>query len=147
MKTALLKIYPNNPRDISPEKFTALKRSIQDFPKMMELRPIIVDKNNIVLGGNMRLKAIQELGMKEIPRSWVKSADKLTPAEQRRFLAVDNLEYGHWTDEFANEYQLSELSEWGFNAKDLDIGTADIDDNQGEGSESSCTCPTCGKKH
>jgi len=128
IKTATLKLNPNNPRDITPEKFGALKRSIKDFPKMMVLRPMVVDKAGTVLGGNMRLKAITELGMKEIPDDWVIRAEKLSKSEQRRFLAVDNLEYGSWTDDFANEYDLSELKDWGFDEKDLDI-SFDEDEN------------------
>ena len=125
IKLCELKLNPKNPREITPEKFDALKRSIKDFPKMMELRPMVVDSNGIVLGGNMRLKALQELGYRQIPETWVKRADKLSKEEQRRFLAVDNLEFGTWTDEFANEFDLQELTEWGFDAKDLDIDFAE----------------------
>lgn len=81
---------------------------------MMELRPMIVNNDNIVLGGNMRLKALKELGYKEIPASWVKSADKLTEEEQRRFIIADNIGFGeHDWDMLANEWDAAELSDWG----------------------------------
>ena len=148
VKTSTLKINPNNPRSITPEKFEALKRSIKDFPKMMELRPMVVDKSGIVLGGNMRLKAIQSLGMKDIPVSWVKRAEGLTKDDQRRFLAVDNLEYGTWTDDFANEYDLAELSEWGFYAADVDIDFGQDDADSKDATPcNKCVCAVCGKEH
>lgn len=149
IKVSTLKINPTNPRTITPEKFDALVRSIKDFPAMMELRPMIVDKSGIVIGGNMRLAAIQKLGMKQIPASWIKTADKLSKAEQRRFIAVDNLEFGTWSDEFANLYDLAELSAWGFDAKDLDIdfGEPSGDTDKEESTGVKCVCPKCGKEH
>ena len=105
---------PNNPRVIKDDKFRKLVKSIEEFPKMMELRPMIVNNDNIVLGGNMRLKALKELGYKEIPASWVKSADKLTDEEQRRFIIADNVGFGeHDWDMLANEWDAAELSDWG----------------------------------
>jgi len=146
----LLKLNPANPREITPDKFEALKKSIKGFPKMMELRPMIVDAHNIVLGGNMRLRAIKELGMKNIPMSWVKRADKLTKSEKRRFLAVDNLEFGAWTDDFANDFDLEELLEWGFSESDLQIALTNQPSTDAPADESSETgiicCPKCGYK-
>ena len=78
VKLSTIKPNPNNPRIIKDEKFEKLVKSIKDFPKMMELRPMIINKDNIVLGGNMRLKALKELGYKEVPDEWVKRAEDLT---------------------------------------------------------------------
>jgi site-specific DNA-methyltransferase (adenine-specific) len=110
---------PNNPRSISEEKFQSLKNSIESFPKMMKLRPIIIDSNNIVLGGNMRLKALQALGYKEIPAEWVRKADELTDEEKRQFIIKDNVGFGEWDyDLLANEWDQGELEEWGLDLWD-----------------------------
>jgi ParB-like chromosome segregation protein Spo0J len=77
IKLSDLKKNPNNPRLIKDDKFQKLVKSIENFPKMMELRPIIVNDQNIVLGGNMRLAALKELGYKEIPNEWVKESQRL----------------------------------------------------------------------
>ena len=87
-----IRLNPDNPRQINEAKFKKLKQSIKDFPKMLELRPIVVDKEGIILGGNMRYRALQELGM-EIKDEWVKVADKLTDEERRRFIVEDNLDF------------------------------------------------------
>lgn len=94
MKISEIKINPNNPRILKDEKFKKLVKFIQEFPKMMKLRPIVIDNNNIVLGGNMRLKALQELKYKEIPDEWVKNADELTEDEKKRFIIADNVGFG-----------------------------------------------------
>jgi len=97
MKVSQLKLNKKNPRKISPDQMEKLKASIQKFPKMMSLRPIVYDPDTMqVLGGNQRLIAIKELGMKEIPDTWVKSADELTEEEKREFIIRDNIQAGDW---------------------------------------------------
>ncbi len=114
MKLNDIKSNPNNPRVIKDEKFEKLKKSIKEFPKMMKLRPMVINADNIVLGGNMRLKALKELGYKEIPDEWVKRADELTEDEQRRFIIADNVGFGeHDWEMLANEWNADELEEWG----------------------------------
>lgn len=114
IKISSIKPNPNNPRIIKDDKFKKLVKSIKDFPKMMELRPMVVNSDNIVLGGNMRLKALKELGYKEIPKEWIKSADDLTEDEQREFIIKDNVGFGeHDWEVIANEWDLTELEEWG----------------------------------
>jgi len=123
MKLNSIKLNPDNPRTISDEQFEKLKKSINDFPKMMELRPIIIDSNNVILGGNMRFKALQDLGFKEIPDTWVKEADKLTEEEKREFIIKDNVSGGEWKwDTLANEWDTDKLEEWG-----LDLPVFDED--------------------
>ncbi len=94
MKLSDIKSNPNNPRVIKDDKFRKLVKSIEEFPKMMVLRPMIINNDNIVLGGNMRLKALKELGYKDIPEDWVKRADDLTEEEARRFIIADNVGFG-----------------------------------------------------
>lgn len=129
MKLSDIKPNPNNPRVIKDDKFKKLVNSINDFPKMMELRPMIVNNDMIVLGGNMRLRALKELGYKDIPDMWVKNANDLTEDEQRRFIIADNVGFGeHDWEMLANEWDIDELSEWG-----LDCGGFDVNaDEYGE---------------
>lgn len=109
-----LKTNPKNPRLIKDARFKKLVQSIQDFPQMMELRPIIVDEHNMILGGNMRFKALQQLKMEEVPDSWVKQASALSEAEKQEFIIKDNVGFGEndW-DILANEWDQDQLIEWG----------------------------------
>ena len=114
IKVSALKKNPGNPRQIHGHKLDLLKKSVTEFDKMMALRPIIVDENNVVLGGNMRLAAIKALGHKEIPDEWVKRADDLTEAEKREFIIKDNAGFGEWDwDVIANEWSDKPLADWG----------------------------------
>ena len=122
VKLSTIKPNPNNPRIIKDEKFEKLVKSIKDFPKMMELRPMIINKDNIVLGGNMRLKALKELGYKEVPDEWVKRAEDLTEDEQRRFIIKDNVGFGeHDWEMLATEWDSDELSDWGLDFVGFDV--------------------------
>lgn len=114
MKISQIKTNKKNPRFIKDEKFKKLVNSIKEFPKMMELRPIIVDEDNTVLGGNMRLKALKELNYTEIPDNWVKKASDLTDEEKNEFIVKDNVGFGDWDWELlANEWNSEELEDWG----------------------------------
>ena len=108
---ASIKTNPNNPRLIKDDKFYKLVKSIKEFPEMLNLRPIVINSDNIVLGGNMRLKACKEAGLKEVP---VILADDLTEEQQRQFIIKDNVGYGEWDwDELANNWDADKLEEWG----------------------------------
>lgn len=101
----------NNPRILKDDKFKKLVQSIKDFPEMLEIRPIVVNNDMMVLGGNMRLKAIQEIGLKEIP---IIKAENLTEDQQREFLIKDNVGFGEWDwDALANDWDADELKDWG----------------------------------
>ena len=118
MKTSQLKANPKNPRIIRDDKFKKLVTSIEGFPEMMEKRPMVcvtdVDGKLFPLGGNMRLRAIQELGMKEIPDSWVTLADDWTQEKRAEFTIKDNASFGEWNyDDLANEWDADQLSDWG----------------------------------
>ncbi len=130
VKISKVKSNPNNPRLIKDDKFKSLVKSITDFPKMLEVRPIVVDSDYVVLGGNMRLKACIEAGIKEIP---IVIADQLTEKEQREFIIKDNVGYGEWDWEvLANEWDEADLKDWGLeivlpSSVDLDSFFEDID--------------------
>ena len=110
-KVSDIKLNPNNPRVIKDDKFVKLVKSIQDFPKMLEIRPIVVNDDMIVLGGNMRLKACKEAGIKEVP---VIKASNLTEEEQRQFIIKDNVGFGEWDwGMIANEWDADQVQEWG----------------------------------
>jgi hypothetical protein len=114
MKLSKLKGNPNNPRIIKDDKFKKLVKSINDFPKMMALRPIVVDENFIVQGGNMRLKALQEIGFKDIPDEWIKQVKDLSEDEKKQFIIKDNVGFGEWDwDDLANNWDAEQLTEWG----------------------------------
>ena len=120
MKVSQIHINPQNPRIIKDERFKKLVRSITDFPKMMELRPIIVDNDGLILGGNMRFKALQELKYKDIPDTWVKVAETLTEEERKRFIIEDNVPFGEWDWEtLANEWDKDQLIDWGLEIPDF----------------------------
>ena len=116
MKAITTKLYkiksnPNNPRLIKDDKFHKLVKSIKEFPEMLKLRPIVVNDDMIVLGGNMRLKACKEAGLKEAP---IIKASELTAEQQREFIIKDNVGFGEWDWDFiANEWDAEQLNDWG----------------------------------
>ena len=131
MKLTNLKSNPNNPRIIKDEKFKKLVKSIKDFPEMMEKRPIIcvtdVDGKLYPLGGNMRLKAIQELNFKEIPDNWVMLADSWTQEQRKEFVIKDNVGFGEWDwDNLANEWDAEKLDEWGLDVPGFDLNSDEL---------------------
>jgi len=102
---------PDNPRFIKDYKFEKLVKSIKEFPEMLELRPIVVNQDMIVLGGNMRLKACEAAGIEQVP---IIFADNLTEEQQREFIIKDNSSFGEWDwDLLANEWNTSDLIDWG----------------------------------
>ena len=120
-----VKLNENNPRIIKDDKFKKLVKSVQEFPEMLELRPIVVNKEMIILGGNMRYKACVEAGIKKIP---IIIAGNLTPEQEKEFLIKDNVSGGEWDwDVLANEWDNDKLIEWG-----LDVWEASDEDNSGE---------------
>lgn len=117
MKITDIKLNGNNPRTIKDEKFKKLVQSIKDFPEMMTLRPLVIDETGTVLGGNMRLQAIKEIGYKDIPAAWVKRASDLTEDQKREFIIKDNVGFGEWDwDVIANEWDIGLLKDWGIDA-------------------------------
>lgn len=123
MKFSEIKPNPNNPRIIKDDKFKKLVQSLRDFPQMMALRPIIIDENNIIQGGNMRFKALLELGYKDVPDEWIKQGKDLTEEQWREFVIKDNVGFGEWDmDILANEWDTKQLTEWGVDLPDWSKG-------------------------
>jgi site-specific DNA-methyltransferase (adenine-specific) len=123
VKISEVKTNPKNPRLIKDDKFKKLVKSIQEFPQMLELRPIVVDENNIVLGGNMRLKACKEAGLKEV---YIVKAENLTELQKDEFIVKDNVGFGEWDwDMLANEWDTEKLDEWGLDLP-VDLSVQEI---------------------
>jgi len=122
VKILQVKANPNNPRVIKDDKFAKLVQSIKDFPKMLELRPIVVNSDMVVLGGNMRLRACKEAGLKEVP---IIMAEDLTEEQQKEFIIKDNVSGGEWDwSMLANEWDSEDLDKWG-----LDVPIFDSEPN------------------
>ena len=123
IKISEIKLNPNNPRLIKDDKFAKLVKSVKEFPEMLDIRPIVVNSDMIILGGNMRFRACKEAGLKEIP---VIIAEGLTEQQQKEFLIKDNVAGGEWDwDMLANEWENEELIEWG-----VDVGGFDLDSDK-----------------
>jgi hypothetical protein len=123
-----IKPNPNNPRIIKDDKFKKLVQSVKDFPEMLDIRPIVVNKDMIVLGGNMRLKACIEAGLKQVP---VIVADNLSEEQQREFIIKDNVSGGEWDwDVLSNEWDYEQLTSWG-----IDLPISEQIDEMNDGDE------------
>ena len=126
IKLSKIKKNPNNPRLIKDDKFHKLVKSIKEFPEMLEIRPIVVNDNMVVLGGNMRLKACQEAKLREVP---IIKASKLTAEQQREFIVKDNVGFGEWDwDMVANEWDLEEIQDWGMDVLGFNVNDEDLKD-------------------
>ena len=135
MKITDLKANPKNPRIIKDDKFKKLVKSLQEFPEMMEKRPMVcvtdVDGKLFPLGGNMRLKALQELKYKEIPDEWVMLADEWTEEKRQEFVIKDNVGFGEWDWDVLNvDFDLEQLEDWGLDVPDLDVPDFDTTESE-----------------
>ena len=119
-----IKANPKNPRIIKDDKFRKLVQSIEDFPQMLKLRPIVVDENNTILGGNMRFKALKESGHKEV---FIIRANELTDEQKDEFIVKDNVGFGEWDwDSLANEWDTEKLDEWGLDLP-IDLSVTELE--------------------
>lgn len=139
-----IKPNPNNPRTIKDDNFKKLVQSLKDFPEMAEVREVVVNKDHVILGGNMRFKAMQEAGWTEIP---VKIVD-WSEEKQREFIIKDNVSGGDWDwDLIANEWDIEELNDWGLDLpswdSDQNVDTNKEIDAEGLLSENAIECPRC----
>ena len=125
----LIKSNKENPRLIKDHKFNKLVKSIKEFPEMLEIRPIVVNKDNIILGGNMRHKACIEAGLKEV---WIQKLTKLTKEQEQEFIIKDNVGFGEWDwDILANEWDVEMLEDWGLEGFPFE-DNIDLSDEFGE---------------
>lgn len=125
LKLSKMKMNPSNPRVIKDDRFRKLVKSLREFPEMMEKRPMVCvtdsDGKIYPLGGNMRLKALRELGMKEVPEEWVMMADEWSEEKRREFVLKDNISFGEWDwDMIANEWDAEQVEEWGLDIPEWD---------------------------
>ena len=130
---------PSNPRYISDDKFKKLVESIRSFPQMLELRPLVIDENNVVLGGNMRLRACIEAGLTDVP---VKQVMNFTKEQKEEFIIKDNSSYGSWDwDMLGNEWDDMPLADWG-----IDLPTMEEKEPKEakDNSKGAKECPNCG---
>jgi ParB-like chromosome segregation protein Spo0J len=142
-----LKANPSNPRVLRDEKFAKLKQSITDFPDMLNYRAIVAVKDTdgkyMVLGGNMRLRALQELGIKEAP---VMLADHWTEEQRKEFIIKDNVGFGEWDwDQLANEWKAEDLDAWGLDVPKMpDFEPVGMDEQPRLDEKTPIECPKCG---
>jgi DNA modification methylase len=128
--TTELRLNKDNPRVIKDDKFKKLVKSIQDFPQMLEIRPIVVNDEMVVLGGNMRLKACIEAGLTEVP---IIKASSLTPEQQKEFIIKDNVGFGEWEwDVLTNEWDVEKLTDWGLDIPDYEPKVLEAEEDEFE---------------
>ena len=132
VKIGSIKNNPNNPRIIKDYKFKKLVESVKSFPEMLEIRPIVVNKEMIIIGGNMRYKACKDAGIKEVP---IIVAD-LTEEQEKEFIIKDNVSGGEWDfDLLANEWNVEELSDWGLGIGDFGSESDSVSDSEDFGTD------------
>ena len=130
VKISAVKSNPNNPRIIKDDKFKKLVTSIKEFPQMLNIRPIVVNDEMIVLGGNMRLKACIEAGLKEVA---IIKANDLTPEQQNEFIIKDNVGFGEWDwNELANTWDAEQLVEWGLDIPSFEVTNLEAEEDDFE---------------
>jgi DNA modification methylase len=133
VKISAVKSNPNNPRIIKDDKFKKLVTSIKEFPQMLDIRPIVVNDEMIVLGGNMRLKACIEAGLKEVA---IIKASELTPEQQNEFIIKDNVGFGEWNwDDLANSWDNEQLTEWGLDIPNFEVTNLEAEEDDFEAPE------------
>jgi len=136
----------NNPRFIKDYKFKKLVKSIKEFPEMLKLRPIVVNSDMVVLGGNMRLKACKEAGLKEV---WILVADSLTKEQEREFIVKDNVGFGEWDwDALANDWNGQQVEDWGLTVVPFEDSIEDVIEKEihkEDKKEMLNICEVCGK--
>jgi hypothetical protein len=123
VKLSDVKSNPNNPRLIKNDKFEKLVQSLKDFPEMAKVRPIVVNQDFVVLGGNQRLRAMKEAGWKQVPIEVVDWSEQ----QQKEFIIKDNVGFGEWEWEMlANEWEADDLEKWGLDVPGFDLSPDDL---------------------
>lgn len=147
VKIGDIKVNPSNPRIIKDDKFKKLVKSIKEFPEMLKIRPIVVNNDMMVLGGNQRLKACRDAGLKSV---FIIKADGLTPEQQQEFILKDNANFGEWDFELLLEsFDIDTMTDWGLDVPDISIpdfedndDSESLEEDKKEGQKH--ICPKCG---
>jgi DNA modification methylase len=130
VKISEVKSNPNNPRIIKDDKFQKLVKSIKEFPEMLNIRPIVVNADMVVLGGNMRLRACKEAGLKEVA---IIKAEDLTEDQQKQFIIKDNVGFGEWDwEDLANNWDAEQLTDWGLDIPDFKSEVLEAEEDEFE---------------
>jgi len=150
IKLSDLKFHPLNPREFKKQGIRKLKKSLQQFPEMLAIRPIIIDEDGVILGGNMKKQALHEMGRETIPAEWVKKVQGLTDEQKLEFIIKDNTHYGNWDwEQLANEWDGIALDDWGLDVPGVDFGE-ELDEEQPKKQDNTKNtpnlCPECGQK-
>jgi len=136
-----------NPRRMTKKRAEQLIKSIEDFPQMMELRPIVIDETGMILGGNMRFQVLRAAGYKEIPDNWITKRTDLNEEQKREFIIKDNGAFGEWDwDALANEWGDLPLNDWGIDISRFEIPDENKGIDEAEMSDTKNECPKCGFK-
>lgn len=151
IKLSTIKPNPYNPRKIAPKNLKKLMDSISEFSAMLYLRPIVVDENNIILGGNQRYLALKALKFKDIPGEWIKKAENLTEDEKKRFIIADNVAFGEWDfEKLELNFDKLDLEFYGFDLKNINPEIKKEEpkkeDSNKPKTSSFITCPHCGEQ-
>jgi len=131
-----------NPRKIGRKAYEALKKSLQEFPEMKQIREIVIDEDNSILAGHQRIYALKDLGYEDV---FVKQMFGLTKKQKREFMIKDNTSAGSWDDDIlANQWDMDEMKDWGVNFK-FPGGTDDDKEDASDYKTHEVTCPVCGE--
>lgn len=144
IQLSTLKLNEDNPRTIDDDGFEKTKESILNFPQMLELSPIVVDENNVILRGNMRTRALASLGYTEVPESWVKVAIGYTEEQKKEFVIKDNVHYGSWDwESLANNWDEKQLVEWGVKSEWKKSDQFEQKSESAPKKPNTAVCPNC----
>lgn len=152
IKLSAIKLNQDNPRTISTHNLKKLMDSISEFQAMLYLRPIVIDENNMILGGNQRYLALKALKYKEIPSEWILKAENLSEQDKRRFIIADNVNFGEWDYEILDlKFAPYELENWG--VKEINFEPVEIDHEpvkqkakKRDKDNNIFVCPHCGEE-
>lgn len=148
IKLNSIKPNPNNPRIITAEKLEDLKNSIKKYPNILDVRPIVIDNDFTVLGGNQRLLALKALGYKEVKKEWIVKADTLSEEEKKAFIIADNHNVGEWDyEELQLQFNTDELNDLGIKIPPLELNFEEVDhekETKEKKENNLITCPYCG---
>lgn len=137
IKLSSIKSNPLNPRIIKDDAFMLLVKSIKEFPVMLAARPVVINEDNMIMGGNQRFKALLHLECKEVPDEWIKKVSDFTPDQWQEFMIKDNVSFGQWNWDDLNteEWNNEKLQEWGLELQNTNEDSKNSEDPKDIGSK------------